>query len=387
MLEPTPFLVNFEQHQIDDLCARLSDTRWPEAQTVDDWSQGVPLSYLQQLCAYWCRGYDFSRLATCLNNYPQFTLPLFDTPIYFLHIKSKVKNAKPLLLTHGWPGSVLEFLKVIEPLSNPSANGDGQRNAFHLVIPALPGYGFSERPTKPGWGLEKIAQAWNELMRHLGYSNYYAQGGDWGAAVTSEIGRQNLGDCAAIHLNMPTSWPPPEARKSPTADDERAFSRARYYREWDSAYAHQQATRPQTLGYALTDSPIAQAAWIVEKFYAWTDCDGHPENALTRDEILDNISLYWLTKSATSSARLYWESFGHAFKGEDSQIHLPTGCSIFPHEIVPTPRSWAEQRYKNIVYWRNLERGGHFAAFEQPGLFVQEIRDCFELIEQQQPTQ
>ena len=386
MLEPTPFQIDFKQDQITDLRNRLVAARWPEAQTVDDWTQGVPLSYLKELCDYWRQHYDFSRLATSLNQYPQFTLSIFDLPIYFLHIRSSAADAKPLLLTHGWPGSVLEFLKVIEPLSGSSSQSANQQQAFHLVIPALPGYGFSGKPQGSGWGIEKIAHAWNELMRQLGYSKYYAQGGDWGAAVTSEIGRQNLGECVAVHLNMPTAWPTKEARKSPSAEDKLALGRGRYYRDWDSSYAHQQATRPQTLGYALADSPVAQAAWIVEKFYAWTDCNGHPENALSRDEILDNISLYWLTKSATSSARLYWESFGHAFKGKENEIHLPTGCSIFPHEIVPMPRAWAEQRYKNIIYWRLLNQGGHFAAFEEPDLFVKEIRDCFETIEQHQTS-
>ncbi|MGR8948122.1 MAG: epoxide hydrolase family protein [Gammaproteobacteria bacterium] len=380
MTEPKPFSVCFANEQLVDLRDRLQDARWPEAQTVADWTQGVPLDYLRQLCDYWRNDYDFSRIANSLNRYAQFILPVAGTDIYFLHVVSKAAHAKPLLLTHGWPGSVLEFLKVIEPLTNP-APPDAPDSAFHLVVPALPGYGFSGKPSATGWGVAKIAAAWDQLMQQLGYSQYYAQGGDWGAAVTTEIARQNLGHCVGIHVNMPTAWPTKQARSNPGTEDELALTRARYYRDWDSGYSHQQATRPQTLGYALSDSPIAQAAWIVEKFYAWTDCDGHPENALSRDELLDTISLYWLSNSGASSARLYWESFGQQIKGRENEIHLPTGCSIFPKEIVPTPREWAEQRYKNIVYWRRLKKGGHFAAFEQPMLFVQEIRDCFRAIE------
>lgn len=377
MSDIRPFEASFPQEAIEDLQTRLTSARWAEAETVDDWTQGVPLGYLVDFCRYWANDYDFSRVSRQLNQFPQFITTLLGLDIHFLHIRSPVESAQPLLLTHGWPGSVFEFMKVIGPLSDPESHGGNGADAFHLVIPTLPGYGFSGKPDKTGWGLEKIAKAWNLLMQQLGYDSYFAQGGDWGAGVTSEIAKQNLGNCLGIHINMPTAWPTKAARNNPTDKDTAALTAARYYRDSDSGYSILQSTRPQSIGYALTDSPIAQAAWILEKFYAWTDCNGHPENVLERDELLDNITLYWLTASGASSARLYWESFKHVIKGTEHEITLPTGCSIFPKEIVPTPREWAAQRYKNIVYWHDLDKGGHFAAFEVPSLFVTEIRDCF----------
>jgi epoxide hydrolase len=376
-----PFSVSFNQAALDDLTARLFDARWAEPETVDNWTQGVPQQYLREICDYWANGYDFRRLENRLNPYPQFVTKLDELDIHFLHIRSAVENAKPLLMTHGWPGSVVEFLKVIEPLTDPEAHGGSEDDAFHLVVPSLPGYGFSAKPTTTGWGIIKIASVWNALMQRLGYDQYYAQGGDWGAGITSEIAEQNLGNCLGIHINMPAAWPTKISREKPTKRDTAAFKGARFYRDWDSGYSHQQSTRPQSLGYALNDSPIAQAAWILEKFHAWTDCNGHPENAVSKDELLDNITLYWLTASGASSARLYWESFRHLIQGPEHEIALPAACSIFPKEIVPTPREWAAQRYTNIVYWNYLDSGGHFAAFEQPGLFVQELRAAFRAIE------
>lgn len=381
MQNPTPFTVDIQESTLDDLKQRLQNTRWAEAETVGDWSQGVPCDYLQDFCDYWLNDYDMRRLETRLNAYPQFKATVQGLDIYFLHIESPIASARPLLLTHGWPGSVIEFLKVIEQLTDPVAHGAPEEDAFHLVIPALPGYGFSGKPANPGWGVEQIASTWNELMLGLGYHKYFAQGGDWGAGVTSAIGSQNVGNCVGIHVNMPAAWPTQQSRTNPTDKDTAAFKGARFYRDWDSGYSKLQSTRPQTIGYSLTDSPVAQAAWILEKFYAWTDCNGHPENALSRDELLDNIMLYWLTGTGASSARLYWESFGQVIKGEENEIRLPTGCSIFPKEIVPTPREWAAQRYKNIVYWQYLSEGGHFAAFEKPALFIDEIRSCFRTIE------
>ena len=280
-------------------------------------------------------------------------------------------------MTHGWPGSIVEFRKVIEPLANPTAFGGSSEDAFHVVCPALPGYGFSSKPVETGFGVEKIGAIWNELMLSLGYESYFAQGGDWGSAVTTAIGRQNLGNCQRIHVNMPSAPPTKEALNNPTERDKVALAGGSYYQKWGAGYSKQQATRPQTLGYGLVDSPIGQAAWILEKFYEWTDCDGHPENVLTKDELIDNVMFYWLTGSGASSGRLYWESFGKAFSGDLKSVDLPTGCSIFPKEIVPTPRSWADQVYTNIVYWNELDKGGHFAAFEQPELFVEELRACF----------
>jgi len=381
----TPFKISATETQLDDLRRRLVQTRWPDRETPDDWSQGTPLSYLQELCAYWANDYDWPDREAQLNRFDQFTTPL-SCPgengealnIHFIHQRSAHDNARPLIMTHGWPGSIVEFHKVIEPLTNPEAHGGKAEDAFHVVCPSLPGYGFSDKPKKPGCGVAEIATMWNTLMVRLGYSNYVAQGGDWGSAVTTAIGLQNLGNCRAIHVNMPSAGATKAARENPSAADKQALERAKFYQQWDSGYSKQQSTRPQTLGYGLVDSPSGQAAWIIEKFYAWTDCDGHPENALSRDELLDNLMLYWLPATGASSARLYWESFGNAF-GRDAKatVTLPTGCSLFPKEIVPTPRAWAEQRYTNIVYWNELNKGGHFAAFEQPDLFINELRSCF----------
>ncbi|MEM7469375.1 MAG: epoxide hydrolase family protein, partial [Pseudomonadota bacterium] len=356
-----PFSIAFNQSDLDDLRRRLATARWPEQETVTDWTQGVPLDYLKNLCAHWENGYDLYRVQNLLNTYPQFTIEIDGLEIYFLHIKSTEASSRPLLLTHGWPGSVVEFSGVIGPLHDPANFNASADDAFDLVIPALPGYGFSGKPRTSGWGIEKIANAWDSLMGQLGYQSYFAQGGDWGAAVTSEIGRQNLGACQAIHVNMPQAWPTKASRTSPTEQDKAAFAGARFYMADDSGYSKIQSTRPQSIGYSLSDSPIAQAAWIIEKFYTWTDCDGNPENILSKDQLLDNVMMYWMTNSAASSARLYWQSFGQNIKGSDQEIHVPTGCSIFPKEIVPLPKTWAAQRYKNIQYWNHLARGGHFA--------------------------
>ncbi len=374
----TPFRIEVPQSELDDLKRRLESTRWPDAETPDDWSQGVPLAYAREFCAYWAEHYDWREREARLNRHEQFTTTIDGLDVHFIHARSAEESARPLLITHGWPGSVVEFQKVIEPLTNPTAHGGRAEDAFHIVCPSLPGYGFSGKPTTTGWGVQKIAETWNALMLRLGYERYFAQGGDWGSAVTTAIGIQNQGACAGIHVNMPNASATKAARENPTEEDKRALARAMEYQNVDAGYSKQQSTRPQTLGYALADSPVGQAMWVLEKFWKWTDCDGHPENVLTRDELLDNIMLYWLTNSGASSARLYWESFGAAFGGGgDNTVTLPAGCSIFPKEIVPTPRSWAETRYRNIVYWNTLDRGGHFAAFEQPDLFVGEMRACF----------
>jgi len=381
MSDVRPFRIEVPESQLADLKRRLKATRFPERETPTDWSQGVPLGYVQELCAYWAERYDWRKTEARLNRFPQLKTNIEGLDIHALHVRSKHPNALPIVITHGWPGSVVEFHKVIEPLADPTAHGGSAQDAFHVVCPSLPGYGFSDKPTKAGWGVEKIAQAWDTLMMRLGYDRYVAQGGDWGSAVTTSIGIQNKGHCVGIHVNMPNARATKEALANPNERDKRALAGAKFYQDWDSGYSKQQATRPQTLGYGLADSPIGQAAWIIEKFWAWTDCNGHPENALSRDELLDNVMFYWLTDSGASSARLYWESFGRAFTAEqDNTVKLPTGCSIFPKEIVPTPRSWAETRYKNIVYWNELDKGGHFAAFEQPALFVEELRKCFRLM-------
>ena len=355
---------------------RILATRWPDAEVVDDWSQGVPLAYVRDLAAYWAGPYDGRAREAALNRFDQFITEIGGVDIHFIHQRSPHAGAFPLIITHGWPGSVVEFHKIIEPLTDPTAFGGRAEDAFHVVCPSLPGYGFSGKPTQTGWGVEKIAAAWDGLMGRLGYARYGAQGGDWGAAVTMQIGR-NGGRCAAIHTNMPIGRPTTAARENPTAADKAALAGIEHYRQWDSGYSKQQSTRPQTLGYGLADSPVAQMAWIIEKFWAWTDCDGHPENALDRDEMLDNVMLYWLNGSGASSARLYWESFGKF--GGTGRVAVPTGVASFPKEIIRAPRSWCEAGY-NITHWTTMARGGHFAAFEQPEAFTDDLRIFFATI-------
>jgi pimeloyl-ACP methyl ester carboxylesterase len=372
-----PFRIAVPDEVLNDLRARLRQTRWPEQETVADWSQGAPLSYVQEVCRYWADGYDWRSREQALNRFSQFKTTIDGVGIHFIHVRSPQENAFPLVITHGWPGSVVEFHKVIEPLTNPPAHGGDPADAFHVVCPSLPGYGFSDKPTGSGWNVPRIATAWDELMGRIGYDRYGAQGGDWGAAVTTAIGEQNLGHCVGIHLNMPVAGPGSASRENPSPEDEAAFRARKYYDQWDSGYSKQQSTRPQTLGYGLTDSPAGQAAWILEKFWAWTDCDGHPENVLSRDEMLDNIMLYWATGSATSSARLYWESFARMAGG---QVAVPSGVASFPKEIIKVPRKWAERRYTDLRHWTDMPKGGHFAAFEQPELFVQDLRAFFRLV-------
>ncbi|NCF44336.1 MAG: alpha/beta fold hydrolase [Proteobacteria bacterium] len=376
----TPFVINVSADAVADLQTRIRNTRWPDAETTSDWSQGVPLAYVQELVQYWGESYDHQRLATRLNAYDNCKTELLGLGIHFMHIKSSNAQARPLLLTHGWPGSVVEFLKTIGPLTEPQDHGGDAKDAFHLVIPSLPGYGFSDKPTQTGWSVEKTADAWAELMARLGYERYFAQGGDWGAVVTSHIARRDPEHCLGIHLNMVTVPPDPSASDL-TAIELSALAGLKFYQDSDSGYSKQQATRPQTLGYGLADSPSGQAAWIVEKFYQWMDCQGHPENVVSRDELLDDIMMYWLNGAGASSARLYWESFGAA-SGGAVPVTVPMGASIFPKEIFRTSRRFASAVYQNIVFWRDQEHGGHFAAFEQPEVFVSELRDCFALMPQ-----
>ncbi len=374
MAEAKPFRIETSDADLEDLKQRLARTRWPNAETVDDWTQGIPLAYVQEVCAYWGEKYDWRAREALLNQVPQFRAEVGGLGIHFLHARSPEANALPLVMTHGWPGSVVEFQKVIGPLSDPAAHGGDPADAFHVVCPSLPGYGFSDKPSETGWGVERIADTWGELMEGLGYPKYVAQGGDWGAMVTTMIGMRDTARCRGIHLNMPIAPPDPETMGDLTESEQQALAALNHYQQWDSGYSKQQSTRPQTLGYGLADSPAGQAAWILEKFWAWTDCDGHPENVLSRDELLDNVMLYWLPGNAASSARLYWESFNAVSM---DTVGVPTGCSIFPKEILRTSRRWAEKRFTNLVYWNELDKGGHFAAFEQPETFVQEIRNCF----------
>ena len=369
-----PFKIAVKDEVLSDLKLRLANTRWPEKETVDDWSQGIPLAYTQEVCRYWLEEYDWRAREALLNRYNQFTTEFDGIDIHFIHARSPHENARPLIMTHGWPGSIVEFQKVIGPLIDPVAHGGNAEDAFHVVCPTLPGYGFSGKPSKPEWDIGKIARTWNDLMLRLGYDKYFAQGGDWGGLVTATIGEQNLGNCEAIHLNIVIVEPDPDTMDDLTALEKSALAGMQHYKDHDSGYSKQQSTRPQTVGYGLTDSPAGQLAWVLEKYWSWTDCNGHPENVLSRDELLDNIMLYWCTASAASSARLYWHSFNELSTGD---IILPTGCSVYPKEIFRASRRWAERRYKKLIHWSVLDKGGHFAAFEVPEVFVKEVRNCF----------
>ncbi len=373
-----PFEVRITDDEIAGLRTRLAATRWPDAETTGDWSQGIPLGYLREVCDYWANRYDMRRVQSRLNALPQFRTVIDGLGIHFLHLRSPHPQALPLVMTHGWPGSVVEFLDTVGPLVDPVAHGGDAADAFHVVCPALPGYGFSDQPREAGWKVERIGLAWRELMRRLGYASYVAQGGDWGSMVTIALAQADAAHCRGIHLNMAIVAPDPETFAELTPTEQRSLADMAHYQDQESGYAKQQGTRPQTLGYGLADSPAGQAAWIIEKFRAWTDCgegqDAHPEKALTRDQLLDNVMIYWLTNSAASSARLYWESI--ATPNLDP-LDLPVGISVFPREILRPSRRWAEKRFSRLVHWNELERGGHFAAFEQPALFVQELRDCF----------
>ena len=383
MSDISPFVISISDEQITDLKNRIANTRWPDAETTSGWNQGVPLAYVRELVQYWGEQYDQQRLANRLNAFDNFKTNLLGLNFHFMHIKSSNPKARPLLLTHGWPGSVVEFLKVIGPLTEPQEHGGTADDAFHLVIPSLPGYGFSDKPQATGWGVEKIADAWSTLMARLGYSQYFAQGGDWGSVITSYIARQDPEHCLGIHINMGIVAPDPNAENL-TANELSIMAGWKYYQDWDSGYSKQQATRPQTLGYGLVDSPSGQAAWIVEKFYQWMDCGGHPENIVSRDELLDNIMVYWLTGSGASSARLYWESFGGG-EGREKPVSIPMGATISAKDIFRTSERFASRVFTNIVYWRDKEEGGHFAAFEQPNAFVSELRECFGVMPQPDP--
>ncbi|MFI7441762.1 epoxide hydrolase family protein [Nonomuraea indica] len=384
----TPFRLHVPEEDLRDLRERLARTRWPERETVDDWSQGVPLAYLRKLCRYWAEEYDWRAAERRLNAFPQFRTVIDGLGIHFLHVRSPHEDALPLVLTHGWPGSVVEFLKVIGPLTDPPAHGGDPADAFHVVCPSLPGYGFSDKPAGTGWGVERIAAAWIRLMTRLGYTRYGAMGGDWGTSVTTWIGRQDPARVAGIHLMPPLAAPDPATRDDLTPAERAALADLERAQEQEDGYSLEQSTRPQTIGYGLVDSPALLCAWIVEKFRNWTDCGGHPENALTRDELLDNLMLYWLPGTGASAARLYWESFkqvrrvfaGTTTDSVTDSVTVPVGCSIFPKENPRPSRRWAARRFTDIRHWNELDRGGHFAAFEQPEAFVDELRAFFRLV-------
>ena len=373
-----PFTVAFDRDRIDDLHRRIDMTRWPDAETVGDWSQGVPLASLQDLVAWWREGYDWRQCEARLNSFDNCLTEIDGLDIHFIHAPSPHPQAVPLILTHGWPGSVIEFLDVIEPLRDPVAHGGRAEDAFHVVVPSLPGYGFSGKPAVPGWGVEQIGRAWADLMGRLGYDRWFAQGGDWGAIVTAAMGGQAPQGLAGIHLNMAIARPTSADFVDPGPEAQRAIAAGQHYKTQESGYSTIQSTRPQTIGYGLVDSPVALAGWIYEKMHGWTDNNGRPEDALSRDAILDNITLYWLTATGASSSRLYWESFGAI--GLTGDVHLPAAISNFPKEITKAPRAWAERLFRNLIHWSEVERGGHFAAWEEPDLFVSELRKAFALM-------
>lgn len=367
--------IQVSDEALTELRHRLERTRWPDAAPVDDWSQGVPLGWLQELCRYWATDYDWRRCEQQLNAAGSARAEIDGLGVHYLHVRSPEPAALPLVLTHGWPGSVVEFLDVIGPLSDPAAHGGDPADAFHVVVPSLPGYGFSEPPREVGWNIDRVARAWAELMSGLGYSRYGAQGGDWGSMVTASIGQQDAEHLAGIHLNMAMAFP--SSMDDLTETEQRALTDFAAYNDQGGGYMKQQSTRPQTLGYGLADSPAGQAGWIVEKFYEWTDCGGDPESVLSKDRILDDVMLYWLTNTATSSARLYWESIATI---NLDPVGAPSGISVFPKEIIRTSERWARERFTDLRYFSEPAKGGHFAAFEQPEIFVDEVRAFFRLV-------
>jgi pimeloyl-ACP methyl ester carboxylesterase len=390
-MDVQPFEITVSQDVIADLQARLRGTRWPEAATVDDWQQGVPLDVLQDLCAYWADGFDWRASEKRLNGHPGFATEIDGLSIHFLHVRSPEADARPLVLTHGWPGSIAEFLDVIGPLTDPQAHGGDPADAFHLVVPALPGYGWSGKPTATGWNVTRTAEAWRTLMTGLGYDRFLAQGGDWGSRVTTELGARHPDVVAGIHINMPSVGPPPGQTEFDEAERAALSAMARY-RESEAGYATVQSTRPQTVGYGLTDSPAGLCAWILEKLYFWADVDADPVRFFGADRILENITIYWVTNTAASSARYYWENLrtsrywkdlqgsGNALAVPVEEVAVPSGVSMFPKELFSPPRHWVERQYTDLRYWNELPRGGHFAALEQPGVFVDELRACFRLV-------
>ncbi len=368
--------IKIAESALNDLKSRIDQARFPEKEPVTDWSQGIPLSYVQKIADYWRNDYDWHRCEKQLNQYPQFTTEIDGVEIFFLHIRSPHAEARPMIMTHGWPGSIIEFMDVIGPLTDPAAHGGEAADAYHLVIPCLPGYGFSGKPAVTGWNAEKIAAAWDELMLRLGYDRYFAQGGDWGALITSAIGIQNKGHCAALHVNMVVVGRPSlPILLTLNAKEKNGIKLLKKYQAQEAGYAEIQRTKPQTLGYALVDSPVGQMAWIMEKFHGWSDVgEGNPDSSFALDHMLDNVMLYWLTNSAASSARLYRESFG---KPNLDRIDVPAGASIFPEEIFQPSRRWAQNRFKKLQYWNEPDKGGHFAAMEVPEIFIAEVRACF----------
>jgi pimeloyl-ACP methyl ester carboxylesterase len=372
-----PFHIQIPDNDLTDLRDRLTRTRWPEAEPVDDWSQGVPLDYLTGLCRYWNSTYDWRATEKRLNRFPQIRTTIDRLDIHALHVRSPHPHATPLILTHGWPGSFLEFEATIGPLTDPTAYGGHAADAVHLVLPSLPGYGFSARPAEPGWGIHRIARAWTELMTRLGYDQFVAGGSDWGTSVSTSIALQQPHRLLGLHL-IPPLVPPDRDASDLSGQERQAFAELDERERTGSAYSALHRTRPQTLGYSLLDSPAGLCAWIVEKIWTWSDHTGDLDAVISRDRVLDNVSLYWLTRTAAASTRLYWESIDQVTRwfttATDDTIAVPTAATVFPAEVPRPSRRWAARRFTNIVHWGEPQQGGHFGAWEQPDLFVGEVR-------------
>ncbi|KOX03159.1 MULTISPECIES: epoxide hydrolase family protein [Micromonospora] len=377
-----PFRIDIPQAALDDLRLRLDHTRWPGELPDVGWRRGVPLDYLRELAGYWRDGYDWRAAEARLNQIPQFVTDIDGVDVHFLHVRSPEPTAVPMVLTHGWPGSFLEFLDVIGPLTDPAAHGGDARDAFHLVIPSMPGYGFSSAPRETGWNIDRVARTWAELMRRLGYDRYVAQGGDWGSPVSLKLGLADPDHVLGVHVNMLATFPPqdPAAFEGLPAEDLARLEFAAHFEQDGAGWRKIQSTRPQTLAYALTDSPVGQLAWIVEKFWEWSESTKGPEDAADRDWLLTNASLYWLTGTAGSSAQLYYESnrLDEEFVGTWAgpwPLRAPVGVAVFPHDAVRPIRRWAEAILPTLARWTEFDRGGHFAALEQPQLFVGDVRE------------
>ena len=379
-----PFSVHIPEADLADLRRRIAAVRWPDQETVDDGSQGPQLAKFREIIRYWGTGYDWRKVEARLNALPMFITEIDGVDIHFIHVRSKHDNALPLIVTHGWPGSIIEQLKIIDPLANPTAHGGNASDAFHLVIPSMPGFGFSGKPKGKGWGPDRIARAWAELMKRLGYTRYVAQGGDWGSPVSSAMARQAPAGLLGIHINLPATVPPEIAAAlaaggpAPAALSEKeraAFNSLDTFFKMYRAYGVIMGTRPQAIGYSLADSPVGLAAWI----YDYNN--GEPARLLDRDDVLDDITLYWLTNTATSAARLYWETAGQSVVLSAAQktldIALPVAITVFPGEVYRAPETWARRAYKNLIYFNEVDKGGHFAAWEQPELFSAELRAAF----------
>ena len=387
-----PFKINISDEQLADLRRRIDSTRWPDKETVADQSQGVPLAKLQELLRYWGSSYDWRKVEAKLNASPQFMTSIDGVDIHFIHVRSRHQNSLPVIITHGWPGSIIEQLKVIGPLTDPIAHGGVAEDAFDVVIPSLPGYGFSGRPTGTGWDPDRIARAWAELMKRLAYTRYVAQGGDWGTPISSAMARQAAAGLLGIHINLPATVPPEVAAAlgggplpAGLSEKERAVIDAlmTYAKNGNSAYFTMMTARPQTVGYGATDSPAGLAAWVLVHpgFSQWT-YGADPEQSPTKDDVLDNITLYWLTNTAASAARLYWENGARgsvivAAAQRTNEISLPVAITVFPDDVYRPPEAWARRAYRNLIYFHEVDKGGHFAAWEQPELFSAELRSAF----------